>query len=150
MLLAEVGDTPYNIVLFLHILTAIVGLAPVAVDPVVAMKWADDKPALQKFSATMAEANQKIFGNALILTGLLGFGLSGMSDEFYELSQGWIVAAVIVWIAMVGVLHGVLIPGAKAFAAGDEGAQERLQRIGPVFTLLTLVMLYLMVFKPGV
>ena len=150
MTLAAVGDTGYNIMLFVHIITAIIGLAPAVVDPVVAMQWRDDENALRKFSATMATANQRIFGNALILSGLLGFGLAGLSDEVYKVSQGWLVAAVIVWIAMVGVLHGLLIPGAKAFAAGDASAQVRLQRVGPIFPVLTLVMIYLMVFKPGV
>jgi uncharacterized membrane protein len=149
MLLAAVGDTGYDIMLLLHILAAIVGLAPAVVDPVVAMQWSNDEPALRKFAGTMAVANQRIFGTALILAGLLGFGVAGMSDEVYKMSQGWLVAAVIVWIAMVGVLHGLLIPGGKALAAGEPGAKEKLQRVGPIFPLLTLVMLYLMVFKPG-
>lgn len=149
MLLAAVGDTGYNIMLFLHIVLAIVGLAPMVVDPVVAMRWADDDASMRKFAGTMAQANQKIFGNALILTGLLGFGLAGMSDKVYQVKDGWLIAAVVVWLAMVGLLHGVLIPGAKAFAGGDSAAQKKLQTFGPILPLLTLVMIYLMVFKPG-
>lgn len=149
MLLAAVGDTGYNIMLFLHIVFAIIGLAPVVVDPVIAMRWADDDAALRKFAGTMATANQRIFGNALIVAGLLGFGIAGMSDKVYQVKDGWLIAAVIVWIAMIGVLHGALIPAAKALAAGDTAAQKKLQTVGPVLTLLTLVMLYLMVFKPG-
>ena len=150
MLLADIGDTSYNIFLFLHILTAIIGLAPAVVDPVVAMQWADDKDALRKFAGTMAKNNQRIFGNSIILSGILGFGLVSMSgDDIFEMSQTWVWLAIIVFIAMIGVLHGILIPGAKAFAEGDDSAQEKLEKLGPIFTLLTLVMLYLMVFKPG-
>ncbi len=149
MILAEIGDTPYNIVLFLHILAVIVGLAPVVVDPLVAMQWADDRASLQKFAGTMARNNMSIHGNALILAGLLGFGLSGMSDQVIEMSSTWMILSIIVWIAMLGLLHGVLIPAGKAIADGDESAQDKIQRFGPLLTLLTLVMLYLMIFKPG-
>jgi len=149
MILAEIGSTSYDIVLFLHIVAVVIALAPAVVDPIVAMQWADDKAALQKFAGTMAQNNLKIHGNALILAGLLGFALSGMSDDVIEMSQTWMILAIIGWIAMIGVLHGVLIPAGKAFAAGNEAAQQKLKTIGPVFTLLTLFQFYLMVFKPG-
>ena len=146
---AAVGDTSYNIVLYLHILTAIVGLAPAFVDPIVAMRWADDKNLLQTFAGTLADANQKIFGTALIVSGILGFALAGMSDKVYKMSQTWLLIAAIAWVAMVGILHGVLIPAGKRLSEGDDSVRSKLTAAGPVFTLLALVLLYLMIFKPG-
>jgi uncharacterized membrane protein len=148
MLLAEIGSTSYEIVLFLHIVAIVVALAPLVIDPIVAMQWADDKASLQKFAGTMAQNNMKIYGNALIVAGLLGFALSGMSDEVFEMSDSWMIVAIIAWIAMIGVLHGVLIPAGKAFAAGDDAAQKKLATIGPVLPLLALFQFYLMIFKP--
>ena len=149
MLIAEIGSTSYDVVLFLHIVAIVIALAPLVVDPIIAMQWADDKASLQKFAGTMAQNNLKIHGNALIVAGLLGFALSGMSDDVIEMSQTWMILAIIAWIAMIGVLHGVLIPAGKAFAAGDDAAQKKLATIGPVLPLLTLLQVYLMVFKPG-
>ena len=98
-----------------------------------------------------AEHNQRIYGTALILSGLLGFGVAGMSDEVFKVSQGWLVAAVIIWIAMNGLLHAVIRPSEKAMADGDRSAelQQKLQLGSGLFTLLFLVELYLMVFRPG-
>lgn len=148
-MIAAVGDTGYNILLLFHILLAMIGVAPAFVDPIVAMRWQGDRDLLGRFAGTLAEANQKIFGSALIVSGLIGFGLAGMSDKVYSMSDGWLMAAAIVWVALIGVLHGVLIPAGKALAAGDDSAQRKLQTVGPVFPLLVIVLLYLMIFKPG-
>ncbi|MET0197859.1 MAG: hypothetical protein ABW364_11555, partial [Rhodococcus fascians] len=64
-------------------------------------------------------------------------------------SQTWIWLAVVVWIAMNGVLHAMLLPAEKALAAGDESARGRVDTGGMIMTVLLLVILYLMVFKPG-
>ena len=85
----------------------------------------------------------------MILVGLLGFGLQGMSDGVWEFGQTWLWLAVIVWVAMNGVLHGLLLPAERALAAGDESATKRVDTGGMVFTVLLVVMLWLMVFKPG-
>ena len=130
MLLAEVGDTGYNIILFLHILAMFVAFAAPA-------------------------SNRRLYGSALIVGGLLGFGVAGLSgkdangDLFISVSDGWVLTSVILWIAMNGVLHAMIIPGERAVSRGD-GSKARQVRIGDMgITLLFLVILYLMVFKPG-
>lgn len=151
---AAIGDTPYNIMLFLHILTAFVGFAPAFVHPIIAGQMdrgsLDGRPTVFSF---MAQNSMRIYGSAIIVSGLLGFGVAGMSDEVYKVSQGWLVAAVIVWIAINGVLHAGIVPAEKAIAAAgaarDEAAEKKLAIAGAAATLLFLVQLYLMVFKPG-
>ena len=96
-----------------------------------------------------------IHGPALILTGIFGFGLSGMSggpgdaDQVYPLSQTWLIVSIIVWLAMNGLLHAVLVPAERALSNGDDSAKSRIDIFGPVMAVLLVVMLYLMVFKPG-
>jgi len=150
-MLAAINDTSYNIMLFLHILTAVVAMAPAFVNPLLGKKLADGGHDISPMARYAAEHNQRIYGTALILSGLLGFGVAGMSDEVFKVSQGWLVAAVIICIAMNGLLHAVIRPSEKAMADGDRSAelQQKLQLGGGLFTLLFLVELYLMVFKPG-
>ena len=149
-MLAVVGDTPYNILLLLHILLAMAAFAPAFVHPLVANQIKGMEPSGRQAVLTAIAGNgRRIYAPALIVTGLLGFGLSGMSDGVYALSQGWLLASIIIWIAMNGVLHAILLPAERAVAGGDDSAQGRVDLGGAVLTVLLLVMLYLMVFKPG-
>jgi uncharacterized membrane protein len=148
--IAAVGNTPYNIFLVLHILTAMAAFAPAFVHPIVAGQTKAMAPdQRQTVLGYLAGNGRKFYGPALILTGIFGFGLSGMSDGVYALSRGWLIASIIVWVAMNGILHAVLLPAERAVASGDDSAEGRVSAGGGVLTILLVVMLYLMVFKPG-
>ncbi len=144
-MIAAVGNTPYNIVALLHILTAIAAFAPAFVYPLLANQF-DANPSI--WGAVLANS-RRFYGPMLILTGILGFGLSGMSDGVYALSQTWLILAIIVWIAANGVLHAVLVPAERALAGGDTSARAKIDQFGPVMAILLVIMLILMVFKPG-
>ncbi len=151
MLIAAVGDTPYRIVLIVHILTAMAAFAPAFTHPFLsgqARSLGDD--ARQGLLGHMVANGRRIYAPALIVTGLAGFALQGMSDGSWEFSQTWIILAIIIWIAMNGVLHAVLIPAERAVSQGDAAAESRVSAGGAIITLLLVVMIYLMVFKPGV
>ncbi len=151
---AAIGDTPYNIILFLHIVTAFVGFAPAFVHPILDSQMVrgslDDRSTVVSY---MAQNGMRIYASSIIVSGLLGFGVAGMSDEVYKLSQGWLLTAVILWVIIVGMLHGGILPAEKAIAAAgaarDEAAEKRLAAAGGATTLLFLIQIYLMVFKPG-
>ena len=150
MVIAAVGDTAYNIVLFLHILTVIIAFAPAFVHPLIGEQSKQLGPeGLSRVFGFMLQNGRRIYLPALIVTGLLGFALAGMSDGSFELSQGWLISSVLVWIAMNGVLHAVVVPAERAVGSGDESAEGRLAASGGLVTILLLVMLYLMIFKPG-
>jgi uncharacterized membrane protein len=148
--IAAVGNTPYNIVLVLHILTAMAAMAPAFAHPFLASQSkalaAAEKQTLWGF---MAANSRRIYAPSLIVNGLLGFALAGMSDKTYSMSQGWLAASFIIWIAMNGILHAVLIPAERAVAGGDDSATSKVDLFGAILSLLLIVMLYLMVFKPG-
>jgi uncharacterized membrane protein len=92
---------------------------------------------------------RKIYAPALVLTGFLGFGVAGMSDEVYKVSDGWVLASVVLWVAMNGVLHGVQFPAERAAADGDAAAAKKAALANQAVTVLLAVTLVLMVFKPG-
>jgi len=149
-MLAAYRDTGYNIMLFVHILTAFVAFAPAFVHPLLGNQ-SKQLPAAErnKLLGMIAGNGRRVYAPALILTGLLGFGLQGLSDSVIEFGQTWFWLAIVVWLAMNGVLHAVLLPAERAAADGDESAESKISAGGGVLTVLLLVMLYLMVFKPG-
>lgn len=145
-----IGDTTYNIVLLLHILAAFVAFAPAFVHPLLTAQTRSADPAMQtRLLAFVVQNGRRVYAPALILTGLLGFGLQGLSDGVWEFSQTWMSLAVVVWIAMNGILHAVIIPTERAMADGDHTNAGRLNIAGPALTVLLIVMLYLMIWKPG-
>jgi uncharacterized membrane protein len=149
-MLAVIGSTGYDVMLVLHIASAVVAFAPAFAHPLIERQTrsldASSRGAVLGF---LAQNSRRVYTPALILTGLFGFGLQGMSDGAIEFSQTWIWLAVVVWIAMNGVLHAMLLPGERALASGDESARQRVDIGGMIMTVLLLVILYLMVFQPG-
>lgn len=148
MLLAEIGDTPYNIILFLHVVAMFVAFAPAFVHPFLNAQTSDYPNRPQIWEA-IAVRGQRIYGSALIIGGLLGFGVAGMSDSAISVSDSWVWPAVVLWVAMNGVLHAMIVPGERAIGEGDESKVRNVEIGGIVITLLFLVSMYLMVFKPG-
>jgi uncharacterized membrane protein len=149
-MIAAYRGTGYNVMLFLHIVTALVAFAPAFVHPLLANQTkALDATNRGKVVGMIAGNGRRIYAPALILTGLFGFAMQGMSDGVIEFGQTWFWLAIVVWIAMNGVLHAMLLPAERAVAAGDESADSKMSTAGMILTVLLLVMLYLMVFQPG-
>lgn len=151
MMFAAVDSTPYNIVLIVHILSAMAAFAPAFVHPVLTgqSKSMGDEGHRAVMGVQVANG-RRIYGPALIVTGLAGFALQGMSDGAWEFGQAWILIAIVLWIVMNGVLHAIVVPNEKKMAEGDASAEQMVQIGGIILTVSLLVMLYLMVFKPGV
>ena len=150
MILAAVGDTGYNIMLLLHILSAMVAFAPAFTHPILKGQSRDlDASARSKVLGFIAQNGRRVYGPALILTGLFGFGVQGMSESAWGFDQGWLLTAAIIWVLMNGVLHGMIFPAEKALAAGDDSAEKKLDAGGATITVMLIVMLWLMTFKPG-
>ncbi|MGI9644187.1 MAG: CopD family protein [Ilumatobacteraceae bacterium] len=149
MIFAAIGDTGYNVVLLLHILTAFAAFAPVFAHPLIANQATKGDDAERSRIIGYLTANgRRIYAPALIVTGLLGFALQGMSEEVWGFDQTWFILAIVVWIAMNGLLHGVILPTERAMAEGDFSTESRLNIAGPAITILLVVMLWLMIFKP--
>lgn len=155
MYLAAIGDTPYNILLFLHILAMFVAFAPAFTHPFIDNQTRGEPTMRQSIFKGIAQRGMRIYGVALILGGVFGFGLSGMSgkdrngDLIISMTDTWVLISIILWIAMNGVLHGMIIPGEKALANGDDTKGKSVETGGMVITVLLLITLYLMIFKPG-
>lgn len=140
---ALINKDGYKILFLLHILSAIVAFGPLfAVS------------ALQRSGRTAELARLYLYVclPALVLTWVFGMGLVGMSkpagsdEAVIKMSQTWIVLAVIVWLIAV-VIGAVLIRPALTDRSAQ--ARSRLSAGIGVTHLCLIVLLYLMVFKPG-
>ena len=144
-------STTYKLLFLLHITSIVVAFAPAAVDTMLTRQLGDSDSAVVRRVAEVASINsQRIHGTALILAGLFGIGLILASEDAWEFSQTWVSLAFLVWIAMNGVVHGIIAPSERKLAAGDMTARSRLDMGGGLVTVLFFVMLYLMIWKPGV
>ncbi len=129
----------YNIFLILHVAAVVVGLGPSALTLL---------PGGGDVRQAVAAAGRTVYAPSLIAAGLFGILLIFTSpeigdDRVWEFSQAWISLAFLVWIAMIGVQHAMVLAGRRK---GDATLEENGHK---VLTVLFVVMLYLMVFKPG-
>lgn len=150
MVLAAVRDGIYNLALVLHILAVLVAFAPAFVHPILTSQiGAMPAPAQSQVLRFLHSNGRRIYAPALVIAGLLGFALQGMSEGVYGMGQTWIWLSIVLWIALNGVLHAVLLPGERAVADGDLSARRKVTIGGLVATVLLVVILVLMVYKPG-
>lgn len=151
MIFAAVGDTSYNILLLLHILSVVGALAPAIAHPVMSSQVKGLAPGPRDaVYGFMARNSQRVYGTALILAGIFGFGLVGMSGDAFSLTDGWVIASIVLWIVWVGVLHAVAVPAERAMGEGDTAAESKVGIAGGVMTLAAVVLIILMIFKPGI
>ncbi len=152
MILAAVGDTPYNIVALLHIVAVVVAFAPAFVHPLLRSQVRSGGSTEQQPLLSIMAANaRRFYGPALIVAGLLGIALVEMSDDVYSLTAGWVIAAIVIWVAMNGVLHGLISPSLRAIGCGQgtPSTERRLEFGSALLTLLFIVQLVLMIWQPG-
>lgn len=128
-------STGFKIFLFLHILTVIVAFAPSVL--MVLPGGRDGAVGL------LERAGRQVYAPALLLAGLFGILCIVTSDDVYEFSETWISLAFVVWIAMNGVFHALVLAGQR------QGDTRKVETGQAVLTVLLLIMLYLMIWRPG-
>jgi uncharacterized membrane protein len=97
----------------------------------------------------MAGNGRRIHFPALIALGAFGLAMVFTSSDVVAFDQAWVSLAFLVWLGICGVVSGMLLPAERKVAAGDESAHVPLERAGQISTLLLVVMLYLMIWRPG-
>jgi hypothetical protein len=128
-------STGFKIFLFLHILTVVIAFAPAVIAVLPGGR--------DGLTGVLDRAGRQVYAPALILAGLFGIMCIVTSDSVFEFSDTWISLAFVVWIAMNGVFHALVLVGRKQ---GDDAKVNGGQQI---MTVLLLAMLYLMIWKPG-
>ena len=144
-------DTTYKVLFFLHILSVVVAFAPASVHPLLQRQFTGESPELvQRFAGFAAQNGRRVYSPALILAGLWGILIIVTQEgDYFAFDQLWVNLAMVVWIAMNGVVHALIVPGERKLAAGEPDAEKRVDMGGMIITVLFLIMLYLMIWKPG-
>lgn len=127
----------YRIMGLLHVLAVIVAFGPQFAYP--ALKRAGA-------TATIARLHMRLVLPALVLVPILGLGMVGMSDDAIEMGDTWIVLSLIGWVAIAAVSWFMVRP---ALERDSPDTRAKLASGTGVTHLLMVVILYLMVFKPG-
>ncbi len=142
---AEIGSTSYNVMLLLHVLAVIIAFAPAWLTPIVLRAAGADRVGADAMQMSILRLSLPF----VAVAGILGFGLAGMSDKVFKMSQTWLSIAIVLWLVQLAVLFFVARPGFKALAEGDASARGRVMAATGVTHLILLVTLYLMIWKPG-
>jgi uncharacterized membrane protein len=145
------STTVYNIVELLHILTILVALSPVFVHPLLRRQMRAAGAGHQQVVAAMSANARRLYSPALIVAGLLGIALVEMSEDAISMTEGWVIAAIVIWVAMNGILHGMIRPALKAQGAegASAGSDKRLEVGSALLSIGFTVQLILMIWQPG-
>ncbi len=177
MVLGAYGSDGYKIVLTLHILTVVVGIGAVMLNGIYG---AQAKARKGPEGLAIVEANLKVSTIAeyvIYAIPVFGIALVFMSDDVIEFDQTWIWLSIVLYIAAMGISHGVVFPSTKKMVtlmkelnamgpppsggpppgaggpppqvAQMEALGQRLAAGGMALNLITVVIIVLMVWKPG-
>ena len=173
MTIAAINSDGYKLVLTLHILSVIVGLGTVFLN---ALYGAQAKARRGPEGLAIAQANLKVTEIAqyvIYAIPVFGIALVFMSKtdgiEIFKFSQTWVWLSLVLYIVALGLSHGLLLPAVKrmqvlmgeVIAAGPpaggpppqaaemERLGKRIAPVGATLNLLVIVIVALMVFKPG-
>ncbi len=162
-------STWYHVLLLGHLLCVIGGFGTLAYNGLYLSLARRRGPAS---SLGALELNRLVSVPAeLLVYGAFVFGIAavGASHSTWKFSQGWVSAAFGLFIVDVGVLHGLIKPAQRHYvslcgrlvAAGPEveprttevatltSLEKRISLGWGLFNLIVIVVVYLMVFRPG-
>lgn len=140
MIVASVDSGVYKVLLLLHIVAIVAAFGPALLYPLLGRSRANK---------VAADTNQRISLPALVLAGVFGIGLIGSSDKMYKFSQAWVSAALVIWILLIVDCAALLRPALAGAADGDERAVTRAGIFTGLLHLGLVVLLVLMIWKPG-
>lgn len=154
------GDL-YNVVLVLHILAAIIGFGGMFI----AGFYGNEARALPgPEGLAVAQTTLKVTGQvptvAVCAVPVLGILLIMMSEDVIKFSALWVSLSFLLYFVVMGLATGLQVPTIRkmvAMRAGADGAQSvemqamgrKVATVSAVVNLLWVVILILMVFKPG-
>ena len=151
MILAAFDDGLYRLLFLGHMLSFLVAFAPAVINPILVarLKSQEDFGTLGRMAGHMSTMGKQIHFPALIALGGFGIAMVLQSDPAFAFDQTWVSLAFLVWLAIIGVIGGVVLPSERKLAEGDSDAERKVAVGGQIATVLALVMLYLMIWKPG-
>jgi hypothetical protein len=155
-------DAYRTALLVVHVLSAIIGIGATFTFAVIGSVQSrmEGPGALALLEVDEAIQNRLVRPFAVVLlplTGALMIFARGWRNDFW--SHQWLWGAIILYVVAVGLAQSILAPGVRKLIAlgkeGRAGTPEFMglvriqQRLGPVTSILVVVIVVLMVWKPG-
>ena len=141
MINGAINSNAYNVVLALHLFAVILGTGAAFTAPIVKTKLGNSNG----ISGVVTESFALIMSPALLLSGIFGGALVGMSDNVYDFGQMWLTLAGIFWLIAVA---SVAILYQPAFLTLPDTEKYK-PLLSPALHISLAVMLVVMVWKPG-
>ena len=141
----------YDWILFLHVLSAFALVAALTVFWTLVLATRPASPVLsQEASGHVARPTGAVVAAGTVGTLLFGIWLAIQADD-YQVWDPWIVASLVLWAVTGGLGDRAGKSFTRAMAGGDEavGHRRRGLRFHTGASVVTLVILILMIFKPG-
>ncbi len=135
--LGAIGDFGYNLMQYVHVAGMLVAFA---------FTFSRAKGASP---AENGSKLRKVYGPALAVAGLAGFGVAGMSEKVYRMSQPWLSVAALLWFIALGLVFALIAPAQDKVATGDQNASKVVAAGTGGLHLILAIALYLMIWKPG-
>ncbi len=155
------STTLYNLVLVLHILAAIIGFGGMFIAGFYGNE-ASKRPGPEGLA--VAETTLKVTSlvptMAVYTVPILGILLVLLSDDTWKFSEMWISLSFVLYIALVALAITVQVPLIRKMVAVRQGAggalplqtqadAKKLATVSGIVNVLWVLVLILMVFKPG-
>jgi uncharacterized membrane protein len=152
----------YNLVLVLHILAVIIGFGGMFI---AGFYGAEGAKRSGSEGLAISETTMKVTSlaptMAVYTVPILGILLILLSDDQWQFSDAWVSLSFLLYIVLIVLAVAVQVPNLRkliALRTGTEGVQatevERRTKtaamVGGIVNLLWVIILFLMVFKPGV
>ena len=168
-MLATYNSDFYNIVKVLHILCAVIGFGGVLLN---GLYGAQANARGGAAAAGIAHANFRVTQVAeyfIYATLLLGLALVGLGNNLFDFGQTWIWLSIVIFVAALGVSHGLVTPRVKRMnalfdelaavpagggspppqAAELDALTRQVAALSVILDVAFVVLLVFMVFKPG-
>jgi hypothetical protein len=164
---AGLTSGPYRVVLLLHILCAIVGLGGVTLNGVYGVA---SRKAIGNGALAIVRANGKATKIAevfIYFVPILGFALVGLSDDAWEFGQTWLWLSIVLYALALAISVGGLLPTFRTYErlvaeiegstvaptpaveATLDGMLKKQAALGSMLHVFLVVLLVLMIWKPG-
>jgi hypothetical protein len=147
------GGAAYKVLLALHLLSVVIGFGPWFLNGLLPAR-ALGRDATEAKSISGANLQVSTVSQFAIY-GALIFGLGALGSAHkhtIDFGDTFIWVTLVVWVAIVGVLHGLVLPAQRELAegSGDRATLTQRQSLGvAIINLLVIVAIVLMVWEPG-
>jgi uncharacterized membrane protein len=169
LLAAGINSGIYKFVLLLHITSVVVGIGAVMLNGLYAAEAAKRQGPTGR---AVSESNlhvTEIAEYVIYTIPIWGLALVGLSDKAWKFSQTWVWLALVLYVVAIGISHAIMFPGHKRInelmremetapptgggappqVAEIQAIGQRLAGGGAVLDILAVILIALMIWKPG-